>query len=120
MDPGARCLSWRGVVRDREISLVVRAMHDVTKPEGEKTVPPWLTGLIERLFFTVAVAFNLTGTAPAMIGWIAVKMASHWTRQHVEHGPDSRFLVFSALLAGLVSMFFALLSGLIACGQTGL
>ena len=98
----------------------LRAMYDVTKPEGEKTVPPWLTGLIERLSFTVAVAFNLAGTAPAMIGWIAVKMASHWTRRHIEHGPGSRFLVFSALLAGLVSMFFALLGGLIARGQTGL
>ena len=92
----------------------LRTSHGVVKPEGERRVPAWLTGLIERTFFTVAVAFNMPAVAPAMIGWLAVKMASHWTRPNSEHGPDSRFLVLSALLAGLVSMFFALIGGLIA------
>lgn len=94
----------------------LRRSNNVDKPEGEKKVPPYLTGLIERAFFTVAIGFNVPAVAPAMIGWIAVKMASHWTRSNTEHGPDSRFLVFSALLAGLVSMFFALIGGLIARG----
>ena len=41
-------------------------------------VPGWLTGLLERAFFTVLVAFNVSGTGVAMIGWITVKMASGW------------------------------------------
>ena len=94
----------------------LRTRYRVKKPRGDKTVPPWLTGLVERLFFTVAIGFNLPGAATAMIAWIAVKMASHWARPNSRHGPDSRSLVFSALLAGLVSMFFALIGGLIARG----
>jgi hypothetical protein len=31
-------------------------------------------GLIERVFFTTLVAFDLSATAVAMIGWITVKM----------------------------------------------
>ena len=95
----------------------LRENFKVKKPNAEKCVPPWLTGLVERSFFTVAVALNLSGATTAMVGWVAVKMASHWTRPSARHGPNSRFLVFSGLLAGLVSMFFALVGGLIARGD---
>src|SRR3989442_1456443 len=43
-------------------------------------VPPWLTGIIERLFFTVAVAFDLSGVATAMMAWMAIKLATNWNR----------------------------------------
>jgi hypothetical protein len=72
-------------------------------------VSPWLTGMIERLFFTVVVAFDVSGTATAMMGWLAVKMASNWNRLGVVDPPGA----FSALLAGLVSLLFALVGGLI-------
>lgn len=82
------------------------------KEEGEK-VPPSLTGLIERLFFTMMVATDISGTAVAMITWIFAKMVTNWNRLGREV-PVSR--AFSALLAGLVSMLFALIGGMICRG----
>ena len=75
---------------------------------GLTGVSPSLTGLIERLFFTVIVAFDISGTATAMMGWLGVKMASNWNRTAL---PDPG--AFSALLGGLVSLFFALVGGLV-------
>ena len=91
----------------------LRKYFDVEKSNDEKTVPPWLTGLIERLFFTIVVAVNLPGAAIAMITWVTVKMATHWNKVSSSDIPNGRFLVFSGLLAGLVSMLFAMLGGLI-------
>jgi len=92
----------------------LRNKYKVEKPEGEKSVPPWLTGLIERLFFTIAVAFAPLAAVTAMMAWLGIKTATHWARAHeIREGSDSRFLVFSSLLAGLVSMLFALIGGLI-------
>ena len=90
----------------------LRDKHGVKKPEGEKSVPPWITGLVERLFFTTAVVFAPLAAVTAMIAWIGIKMASHWARLQTK-GSDFRFLLISAVLAGLVSMFFALIGGLI-------
>jgi sterol desaturase/sphingolipid hydroxylase (fatty acid hydroxylase superfamily) len=74
-------------------------------------VPPWLTGLVERLFFTIAVALNVPGVVVAMIAWIGVKMATDWNRPGGERQDAGG--AFSALLAGLVSMLFSLLGGAI-------
>ena len=46
-------------------------------------VPSWLTGTIERLFFTTAVAFELSGVATAMMAWMGVKLAANWNRRSV-------------------------------------
>jgi hypothetical protein len=53
-------------------------------PEEEQTSDPtvteklyidkWLVGILERLFFTVMVAFRIPGTGAAMGLWITVKM----------------------------------------------
>lgn len=94
---------------------------ECAKPEGEKPaaqgelrgVPPELTGLIERLFFTVFVAFNVVGVVPAMVGWMALKLATNWNLKLWEATPSARLFGFSALLAGLLSMLFAFLGGLI-------
>ena len=77
----------------------------------QEVVPMWVTGLLERSFFTVAVAFNVPGTAVAMVAWLAAKMAANWNRQ--EH---HRLFAVSSLLAGLLSMSFALVGGLIVRG----
>jgi len=91
----------------------LRSRYNIEKTTSENAVPPALIGLLERLFFTVAVAFDLPGAAVAIIAWISIKMATHWNRIDPEKYPNGRFLVFSGLLAGLVSMFFAMLGGLI-------
>jgi hypothetical protein len=91
---------------------LLRRHIELPKDTSASQVPPSLTGLVERLFFTVAVAFDLSGTVPAMMGWLAVKMASNWNRPGDGGLQDPRGAV-SALLAGLVSLGFALVGGLI-------
>ena len=85
---------------------------------GPSIVPPEVTGLIERLFFTIIVAFDISGAAPGMMTWLAVKMLTHWNRVENNLPPFSAG-AFTALLAGLVSMFFALVGGLICKGGGG-
>ncbi len=71
-------------------------------------VPRWITGMLERGFFTVAIAFNVPGSAIAMMAWLGAKMAANWSRQ-----TQDPLVGVSALLSGLLSMFFALIGGLI-------
>ena len=44
------------------------------------SVPGWIPGLVERAFFTLAVAVDPPATIPAMIGWLGVKLAANWQR----------------------------------------
>ena len=91
-----------------------KGLH-ISKPKQPGRVPAWLTGLIERLFFTVVVAFNVSTTPVAMIGWLTVKMVTNWNRpgRNVDDIP----LAFTALLAGLISMLFAFIGGSICSGM---
>ena len=91
------------------------------KDPDTRPVPPWLLGMLERLFFTVVIAFQVPGAAVAMMVWLTVKMAVNWNRpQAPSNGEDwtrrSR-RAMSALLAGLVAMGFALIGGLIVRGE---
>ena len=79
-------------------------------------VPPWLTGVVERLFFTLLIAAGLTGVPTAMVGWLALKFATNWNHPAWKEVPTSRTFAFSGLLAGLLSMLFAIWGGLI-CGS---
>src|SRR2546428_461340 len=85
--------------------------------ENIKRVPPWLTGAVERLAFAVFVGLELRGTATAMMGWLAIKLAANWNRKDMERVDAARPFSFTALLAGLISMVFAALGGMIACGK---
>jgi hypothetical protein len=86
-------------------------------------VPAWFTGAAERLFFTVLVAFHMSGVTVAMIAWIAAKLDANWNRSSLDEPKYDRDTIrrargsFSILLAGLVSMLFALLGGLICSGD---
>lgn len=80
-------------------------------PEPLKRVPSWLTGALERLFFTLLVAFNVSGTPTAMVGWLALKLATNWNRPDLEDKVQARSFAFSGLIAGLLSMLFALVGG---------
>jgi hypothetical protein len=85
--------------------------------QSYRGVPPWLTGGLERVFFTFLVAFEVTGTPAAMIGWLALKLATNWNHpDYKDNRSEERAVAFSALVAGLVSMLFALLGGQI-CAQ---
>jgi len=77
-------------------------------------LPDWLVGTVERLFFTILVAFDISGTATAMIGWVTIKMLTDWHRiLKPDAGVGLRSLAFSALLGNMISLFFALIGGLI-------
>jgi hypothetical protein len=87
------------------------------KPPG--SIPPWLTGAVERLFFTVLI--GIVGLQPgfpaAMVGWLALKLATNWNYPDKQPRLQRRAYAFSALLAGLISMLFAALGGLICHGD---
>jgi hypothetical protein len=85
-----------------------------------KEVPPWLTGAVERLFFTVLIGFETSGAPTAMIGWLALKLATNWNYPDWKEKPDARTFAFSALLGGLISMLFALLGGLMCARKFSL
>jgi hypothetical protein len=91
-----------------------KTYDDIVKPLD---VPSWLVGLLERTFFTVLVASDVSATALAILAWVTLKMAFGWNivwrqRQSI----TVRSLAVSALLANLFSMLFALIGGLICRG----
>jgi hypothetical protein len=84
-----------------------------------RPVPPWLRGVMERAFFSVIVALNISGAAIAMIAWLTLKMVTNWNRPGGSRDLKEIRLAFSALLAGLVSMGFAIVGGVICRGSPG-
>ena len=94
-------------------------MPDVELYITPLAIPGWVTGLIERIFFGVLVAFNIQATGAGMLTWVLIKMATDWHRilptdegnAKSKYGPRS--LAFASLLASIVSLFFALVGGLI-------
>lgn len=74
----------------------------------------WLIGVLERGFFTIIVAFNVSGAAIAMISWIIVKMATNWHIIARSGKPLERGVALSLLLGSMISMSFALIGGLVA------
>jgi len=88
-----------------------------SKPElGARRVKPWLVGAIERTFFTLLVAFKVSGYPAAMIGWLALKLATNWNHPAWKDNPEARTHGLLALLAGLISMLFAFLGGSVCAG----
>ena len=87
------------------------------KAKEGASVPAWLTGVVERLFFAVLVGLNVAGAPAAMVAWLALKLATNWNHPDWKDKPEARSYAFSALLAGLVSMLFALLGGLVCAGK---
>lgn len=73
---------------------------------------PVITGLVERTFFTLVIAFDVSGGAIAMIAWLGAKMAVNWNRLSGESAVARGFSM-TALQTGMVSLFFALVGGLI-------
>ena len=39
---------------------------------------PLSLGVVENLFFTIGVAFDLSGVMVGMVAWMGAKMAAHW------------------------------------------
>lgn len=73
---------------------------------------PDLVGITERTFFTFLIAFKGADVGTAMIAWIAIKMATGWNRIKEGKTPH-RTLAFNALIGNVISLFIALIGGLI-------
>jgi hypothetical protein len=86
------------------------------KKSSYERVPPWVTGVVERTIFAVLVGLNVPSAATAMMGWLALKLATNWNRKDMETNAKARPFAFTALLGGLVSMFFAALGGMVCSG----
>ena len=97
----------------RELRKYMQLGDRPALPAGMNRVPPWLTGGLERLFFTLLVAFSVSGTSAAMVGWLALKMATNWNQPEFGDDVKARSFAFSSLMAGVLSMLLALLGGLI-------
>jgi hypothetical protein len=93
-----------------EISLWLIRLRIGRKPKRGKRVWPWLTGCIERLAFATFIGLGISGIAPGMMGWLALKFATHWNRNAKPSDNDTN-QAFAALLAGLISMLFAAIGG---------
>ncbi|MFZ2445850.1 MAG: hypothetical protein WAW37_05795 [Syntrophobacteraceae bacterium] len=97
----------------------VKRLAWVVPPQANERVPiqPILTGILERLFFTILIAFNVSGVAGGIFTWMVVKMVSGWNRYVGEKEETwRRVLAFNALINNLVSLFFGVIGGLIANG----
>ena len=95
-----------------------------TSIPGEEGVPAVLVGILERLAFATALGLDVSGNQVfvVMSGWIAVKMAANWNRAFPvtqNMSPRATEVAFArrsrgaiaALLAGVVSLAFAVVGG---------
>ena len=73
-----------------------------------------LTGVVERVFFAVAIGTDMSGTAIAMIGWITVKNIILWPG-FTRNGPSAQGTV--SLLSSMGSMLIAIVAGEICRGK---
>jgi len=85
------------------------AVLDYELPKGGAL--DWLTGVLERIFFTIIIAFNVSGAAVAMVSWLLVKMVTSWN-SIIDPDRRMRGYALCSLAAGLVSLSFALIGGL--------
>ncbi len=89
---------------------------DFNREDAEKIpIYPVLIGLIERTFFAVLVAFHVSGAASALVLWMIVKMTTGWNRVQ-KGGTAYRMLAFTGLICSVVSLFFAVVGGLVSSG----
>lgn len=100
-----------GMVTGPILCSIRKKYTDEHKPKDPR-IPPTLVGLIERLFFTILIGAEISGGGVAMATWIFVKMATNWNGFK-----DDRAGAISGLLGSLISMFFALIGGLICRGR---
>jgi hypothetical protein len=73
-----------------------------------------LTGIVERVFFTVAVAMDLSGTAIAMIAWVGAKNSVLWPG-FTKQGSSAQGTV--SLLSSMGSLLIAVLGAAICKGK---
>lgn len=89
----------------------------------ERKLPSWpkrpiketgqLTGIVERVFFTVAIATNMSGVVIAMVGWITIKNSILWPKFSQQEPPQATV----SFLSSIGSLLIAVLGGQICLGN---
>ena len=96
------------------------ADNDEEPDPWKGAVPSWLTGIGERVFFTVLIGVaGIEPIAAPMIGWLGIKLAVNWRRRDADNALDRqkelRVIIRHSQVstyASLVSLSFAVLGGL--------
>ncbi len=88
------------------------------KQEEIEKIPlyPFIVGILERVIFTIMIAFQVSGVGGAIFAWVGIKLVTGWNRL-VGGDVSKRMLAFTGLISSLISLFFAILGGLICNGQ---
>ena len=110
-------LTARGVM-----IFLLDVLRGHTTDSTARGVMPWLTGVVERTFFTVAIGLGLSGGALAgMLIWVTFKYYVNWQRRQGRPDLLDRYMEkvpgLSGLLGSLVSLFFAFIGGCICRGH---
>jgi hypothetical protein len=97
--------------------LWLEARMDNPSADSGKGVPPWLTGVIERLVFAPAFVLAPSDAATGAIAWLTLKLAANWQQQLAtgedrSYRRDHRRRGVRALLLGLLSLAIAAAFGL--------
>jgi hypothetical protein len=110
-------LIWIGVIVSLVGGAIACALFDkfagtgqgASQPGAPGRIPPWVAGTVERIFFTLLVAFDVSGYPIAMIAWLIAKLAA----ARIDRGTAYRIPGSLTLLNGLISMTFALIGGVV-------
>jgi hypothetical protein len=79
---------------------------------------PISLGVAENLFFTIGVAFDLSGVIVGMVTWMAAKMAAHWGKESQEYRVTNIETVrFTVLMGTMISLLFSMIGGLICADK---
>jgi hypothetical protein len=112
--------SWRIIFILDHIHWTPKSKQGTTEGAAENWAgqpPQWLLGMCERLFFTIVVGFSGVGVgAGTIIAWLAIKTALDWRRRTSEEPNELRDIIRASQLsnlAGLISLLFAMIGGLI-------
>lgn len=98
--------------------FVSRMWKQLGDEKHKNKIMAFWTGTLERLFFTLLVAFETSGVPAVMVAWIIFKVAPDWDKLKKETtGEDQKGPAFTRLLGNVLSMLFALVGGLICRGQ---
>jgi undecaprenyl pyrophosphate phosphatase UppP len=96
----------------------VRAESDVPADRPGAGVPNWIIGLFERTFAFLIILAAVEGAYAVLGAWIAAKLALNWQRHPYKDDPEEERLVrvygISALMAGILSLGFGVVGGVIS------
>jgi hypothetical protein len=103
-----------GAIFTSILNFILEKYDSRLRKQNKPNVPSCLTGFIERFIFTAVIGFAGTDSLPyvgaLMGGWLGLKLAANWQQRHDEFARARGIL---ALINGLISLFFALIGGLI-------